>query len=50
MVNKFGVTKSVEKVKVERIEEILFMENTTIPKKNKVVKNYVYTTQARIIA
>ena len=46
----FRLGRSVEKVKVTRINNLLVMPNTSFSTREKVIKDYVYSPQVRIIA
>lgn len=50
MYEKSGHGRHIEKVKVTRINNLFIMPNTESFSRNKIIKNYVYSPQVRIIA
>lgn len=47
---KSGQERNIEKVQVTRFSNVIFFETQVSINKNKIVKDYVYSPQARIIA
>lgn len=48
--NNLRLGRTVEKVKVTRINNLFIMPNSSMMKADKVIKDYVYSPQVRIIA
>jgi len=47
---KSGQGQNIEKVQVTRLTNVVFFETQVNINRNKIIKDYIYSPQARIIA